>query len=350
MRFRLAATIATLLALGAFAAPAPAATFAPQGRAYFGTSDTGQVYDYFTFSKELQGAHPAVLQTFHLWGTDPVLAIDRWHRTRTIGMLSIGTSDCYACPGIISTRQITLGYGDEYPLMLARRLTAAGGFHYIRLFPEMNGHWNAYSAFDQSGASRPDNSTHWFKAAWKRFAVIIRGGSRREVNARLRRLGQPKLMRADSNDEYERLGVPRRLPQAEVALMWVPQTTGSPNVNGNSPRDYWPGGRWVDWVGADIYAKFPNFSGLERFYRDFRRKPFLIGEWSPWDNGSPSFVAQLFNWAESHRRTKLLVYYQGFGGPGDPHRIHHWPAAKRRLNYEVNDLSRFDPYGPGLAP
>ncbi len=93
--------------------------------------------------------------------------------------------------------------------------------------------------------------------------------------------------------------------------MWVPQSTGSPNNSGNQPSDYWPGGRWVDWVGVDIYAKYPNFSGMERIYRSYH-KPFVVGEWSPWDFDSPSFVHRLFNFAQSHNRVKMLVYYQGF--------------------------------------
>ena len=40
--------------------------------------------------------------------------------------------------------------------------------------------------------------------------------------------------------------------------MWMPLTSGSPNIPGNAPRDYWPGKRYVDWVGTDVYAKFSN--------------------------------------------------------------------------------------------
>ena len=70
----------------------------------------------------------------------------------------------------------------------------------------------------------------------------------------------PRLLRARSNNAkiYKRQNVGQALPKPKVALMWVPQTTGSPNVRGNQPSNYWPGNRYVDWVGADAYAKFSN--------------------------------------------------------------------------------------------
>ena len=74
----------------------------------------------------------------------------------------------------------------------------------------------------------------------------------------------PRILRAQSQDDpvYEggptgsRSPVPEQLPQPRVAMMWVPQSFGSPNIAGNQPADYWPGGRYVDWVGIDIYSKF----------------------------------------------------------------------------------------------
>ncbi len=43
----------------------------------------------------------------------------------------------------------------------------------------------------------------------------------------------------------------------------------------------------MDWVGTDLFANSPNFSGLWRFYRDrrWRRKPFMLGEWALWGPG-----------------------------------------------------------------
>lgn len=326
-----------MVAAAALALPAQSAADAfppPKGKLYFGVSDTGVVNSYKKFRDDVK-SHPAVLQTFHQWGFHPWRALNRWARVNARGMISVGTADCYDCAGVISTKQIAKGRGDEYPLTLARRFAAEKEKVYIRLLPEMNGHWNDYSAYNQNGTARPGRSTKWYREAWRRFAIIVRGGPHHKVNRRLDRQGLPPLLRAKKAKRYRRAGVGKRLPKADIALMWVPQSTGSPNNGGNQPSDYWPGGRWVDWVGVDIYAKYPNFAGMERIYRTYRGKPFVVGEWSPWDYDSPGFVHSLFGFAERHRRVKMLVYYQGFAS-GDPHRIWHYPRARTALRRELN--------------
>jgi hypothetical protein len=160
------------------------------------------------------------------------------------------------------------------------------------------------------------------------------------------------MFRASSNDAgvYRRRGVPRVLPRAKVAFMWVPQTIASPNVGGNQPGAYWPGHRYVDWVGADIYSKFASpgvVSALHRFYRAYDRWPFLIGEYSPWDNDySGSFTRHLFRWALQHHRVRALIYYRSVF-PNNIFDINHWPAARRVIRHFLNK-HRFDPYPPGV--
>ena len=62
--------------------------------------------------------------------------------------------------------------------------------------------------------------------------------------------------------------------------MWVPQSFGSPNIAGNQPADYWPGGKYVDWVGLDIYSKFAGAFGRGvDFFEKYDRWPFVIGEY-----------------------------------------------------------------------
>jgi hypothetical protein len=317
----------------------------PGGRDFFGVSDTGDVSGFTEFSQAVDD-HPAVLQTFHVWGTHPDKALGRWAETKTRGMLSISTTDDYSGLEIISPRAIAMGRGDSYPLMLNRRFGKLDETVYIRLFPEMNGHWNPYCAYNIDGSYRgSSHSTRWFKQAWRRFTLIVRGGKRDAINHKLMRLGMPRIKRAKSAGDYKGTGVGTRLPRAHIAMQWVPQSTGSPDVGGNEPADYWPGRRYVDWVGADIYAKFPNFAGLDALYQHYGNVPFLIGEWSPWDYDSPDFVKQLFGWAKRHSRVHLLVYYQAFGST-NPHHIENYPQAEAVLRQELNG-PRFDPYAPG---
>ena len=89
---------------------------------------------------------------------------------------------------------------------------------------------------------------HAFRAAWRRATLILRGGPRAVIDAKLRALHLPPLQGGDGD-----------LPRPKLAMMWVPQTEGSPAIKANSARDYWPGGRYVDWVGTDFYSRFPAF-------------------------------------------------------------------------------------------
>ncbi len=58
----------------------------------------------------------------------------------------------------------------------------------------MNQANNAYSAFDAGRRSRGKaHSTASFKKAWRRVAVILRGGPVKQVDRRLKALGLPAL-------------------------------------------------------------------------------------------------------------------------------------------------------------
>ena len=199
-------------------------------------------------------------------------------------MLSLSTSPCYECAGVISPRAIAKGRGDGYLIRLNKFLVEWDRPTYIRLLPEMNGHWNPYAAFNADGSSRgAANKTKQFRRAWRRIALIVSGGRRGRVNRKLLQQGLPPIKRAKGKG-------PKRLGKAQVSWIWVPQTHGSPQIKKNRPGAYWPGASYVDWVGADIYGKYPNFDGLERFYRSRKNFPFMIGEWAPWDSDNPGFV------------------------------------------------------------
>lgn len=316
------------------ASPADARRYAPpKGRAFHGVSDTGETKDFRKFARQV-GAHPAVMQVFTTWGFNIDFALRRWDAVDARGMLSISTANSYGGEEKLSPYGIAQGNRDGYPLRLNRDIAAWGKPVYIRFLPEMNGHWNPYAAYDAGGTARGEHHrTHWFRQAWRRFALIVRGGETAMINRRLGRLGLPPIQKQ----------VPPALPSAPVALMWVPQTRGSPDVPGNGPRAYWPGRGYVDWVGADMYSRFPNFDGFTRFYRKFRDWPFVVGEYAPWGFDDAWFIARLFAWGKRHSRTKLLVYYQGF--EADPFRIQLYPSSRDALR-RILDRRRYLPYAP----
>ena len=351
------ALLACASALAAATSGALADEYAPKGgHAFHGVSDTGYASDLFEFSDQVQ-AHQAVLQDFFHWRVPLTTgALYRWGATDTRGVLSLSTA-----PGggaeVITPRQIARGRDDRYVLRLARTIEETGQTVYIRLMPEMNGHWNPYSAFNADGSARDRaHSAHWFRKAWRRFALLVRGGSRKRVNERLVRRGMPRILRADSQSDPvyeggadgEPLPVPERLPTPRVALMWVPQSFGSPNIAGNQPADYWPGGRYVDWVGFDIYAKFAGaFDRGKAFFSRYRHKPFVIGEYGPWDNDQGgAFTDRLFDWAEAHDRIKMLLYYRGVD-PDNAYNLQHYPGARRVIRRHLNK-PRWVEFAPGV--
>ncbi len=341
----------------ALAPSAGAAAYAPRdGRAYHGVSDTGDLADFRTFADQT-GAHPALLQDFFHWRVPLTTgALYRWGKTNTRGVLALSTQTGDGTE-VITPRQIARGKDDRYMTRMAGNIAESGQTVYIRLMAEMNGYWNAYSAFNADGSlRRHGHSQRWYKLAWRRFTLIMRGGSRDKINRKLLKLGLPRIIRAKSQDDpvYEGgpdgipLPIPERMPQPRVAMMWVPQSFGSPNVPGNQPDDYWPGGRYVDWVGIDIYSKFAGaFDDGVRFFERYSKWPFVIGEYSPWDNDfGGTFTGNLFRWAEAHNRVKMMLYYRGVD-PANNYNVQFYPGAGKALNNHLAD-PHWDEYAPGV--
>lgn len=331
----------------------------PHHRIFHGVTDTGSVRDFKVFNQRV-GAHNALLMSFARWNGKHVGAgLHRWRVTQTRGVLSLSTAPG-GQPELISPREIAQGDGDRYILRLGRTIAHSGQVVYVRLLPEMNGHWNPYCAFNADGSSRgAGHSTEAFRDAWRRIVTIVRGGKRRAINRKLVRLGMPRIYRASSNRDpvYARRRVPNQLPRPKVAFMWVPQTIGSPALRANSPGRYWPGGKYVDWIGADIYSKFATpsiWSAFRHFYSRWGNPerhhwPFVVGEYSPWDNDyRGAFTRRLLDWALHHRRVRALVYYRSVTA-GNAFDINRWPAARAVLQRKLNH-DRFAQFAPGTRP
>jgi hypothetical protein len=317
------------------AAPAAASPYLPpHGKTFAGVAGG---YDATSFARET-GSHPSVFQFFGGWNQTTGYMFEGAQNARARLMIHLstvrGTSEQ------ITPRGIARGAGDDYLLELGQRIADYGGVTYIRLMAEMDGYWNAYCAYTASGHSKgPAYTTKQFRRAWKRTVLVMRGGPVPKLNARLRALNMPPV-RTDATE----------LPQPKVAFLWVPQVAGAPDTRANSPRAYWPGSKYVDWVGTDFYSKFPNWSGLQRFYGDrtWRGKPFAFGEWAIWGRDDPAFVHALFAWSRSHRRVRMLVYNQGKLADG-PFRLVHYPRSKLALAAELK-RGRIADFAPELLP
>jgi len=312
----------------------------PANKIYFGVTDTGEASGFRHFANAV-GKHPPVIETYHPWGNSLHEAAPRWHSVHARPILHISTIDGDGNE-LITPRAIARGLGDGYLLRLNRSFARQHLLAYIRPLGEPNRCLNAYAGVDCAGAVRGGAYAHkWYRRAFRRMYVILHGGTwRRKINRRLRRMGMPRIRRRNGPE-------PRWLPRAPVAVIWSPLPAGSPEVSANLPGRYYPGDRWVDWVGTDFYSRYPYWGDLRRFYAKYsarRDKPFALTEWGLWGEDRPGFVRRLLKFMRNRRHAKMLVYYQDFGAPNE-FRIQGYPSSRKVL-YRRLDSRRF----PALAP
>ena len=315
-----------LLLLLALAAPAAAhgEAFAPPNGKVLNGLTAGYDFDDFT---RRAGKAPAVWQHFVAWNGSLGYTVDNTRKVGARLMYHLGTASGQNLPERISPGEIARGKGDAYLIRLTRTIAGYGQPAYIRLMGEMNNCDNAYSSHSCSGGRRDaDHSPATFKKAWKRVYLIMHGGDVADVDAALAKRGLPAVQTGAA-----------RIPEAQVAFVWAPMVGGSPNIAALAPGKFWPGSRWVDWVGTSFYSRFPNWTGLETFYRTWaagKRKPFAFAEWAMWGADTPSFAGRLFDWIASHKRTKMVQYNQGNPSPGT-FRLENYPASARVIKQRL---------------
>lgn len=318
---------------------------APAGQVFFGVTDTGTTEDFLTFADSV-GKHPAVIETFHPWGNSLHYAIPRWGEAQARPMLHISTIDDQNGAELITPLGIATAASDDYLIRLNSSFATRQIRAYIRPLGEMNRCLNAWSSYTCSGASRGDSYTpYWYKQAFRRIAIVIRGGGTlAEINAKLAATNLPPLDRK-AKDGAE----PDSLPLAPVSMVWSPLPGGSPVTKRNRPIRFYPGGQYVDWVGTDIYSRYPVWKTLNRFYKTkkFRRKPFALTEWGVSAGDDPKFVKKIFAWVRQHKRTRMLIYYQDFG-TSNTYRIQNYPKSRNVIarNLRQSRYPALPPYPP----
>jgi hypothetical protein len=321
----------------------------PANKIWHGVSDTGEVPGFKRFNRQVR-AHNALNLVFYHWGIPLSGALDRWKKMDARGILSLSTAPG-GQPEVISPRAISRGRDDRYPLDLWRSIEASGQVVYIRPFGEMNHYLNPYSAFEADGSPRPGHSSHALKLAWKRLALITRGGKRNVINNKLKDLGMPRILRAKRNDSpiYNRFDVPKVMGKTKVAFMWTPLTRGNPIVPGNAPSAYFPGRKYVDWVGTDVYSKFSNstmWTLLNNFFEEYEGYPFIFTEYGAWDNDfDGSFTRRIHEWSRKRSRVKALVYYRSVSTDNE-FNLQYYDGARHSLRRILN-RGRYAPFAPG---
>ena len=342
------AALAALAGLGALASPAGAVSLVPpKPDVFLGVSDRGTTSEFNQWV-ELTGKHPALLETFHPWGNSLNEAYERWRETGTRPVLHISTADDQTLAELITPEQIALGKGDDYLLQLNNFFATHGLPAYIRPLGEPNRCLNAWSGVECDGTPKGgEHSALWYKQAFRRISLIVRGGQSLEaIDATLAELALPPVQRSKGPP-------PSTLPAAPVSIVWSVLPGGSPRVKGNFPGNYWPGRRWIDWVGTDFYSEYPVWKDLNRFYlgKQWKGMPIAMTEWAVAGEDNPRWVKQVVAWTVKHPRVRMLVYYQGFGA-GNPYDLRLYPRTANTLRLKIrrpNFLETAE-YNAGLLP
>lgn len=340
--------IAALLAAFAFAcAFAPGSDAAvlkpPPGKVFFGVTDTGEVSDFRDFARAVK-KRPAVIQTFHPWDNSWSKSLPRWRALRARPMVHVTTR---ADDGteLITPRQIARGRSDDYLVAINRTTSKRNLRLYLRPLGEPNRCLNLYAGVDCSGNIRGgDYAFKWYRSAFRRIAIITRGGGRLgTINRRLQAVGLPKVQNTGTAKR-----LPRRLPRAPISIVWSPLPAGSPTVPQNRPAHYWPGKKWVDWVATDFYNRYNNWRHLDAFYKNWalgQNKPMALSEFALWGSDGPGFIRRLFTFARKRPKVRMMVYYQDFG-TSNSFRIQNFPKGRQMLSQFVRG-SKFPKFAPG---
>ncbi len=343
----LAAIVALSVPLLGAGSAAAISLVPPKPSVFLGVSDRGTTQEFNEFA-ELTGKHPALMQTFHPWGNSLNAAYERWRETATRPILHISTANDQTLAEMITPEQIALGGGDNYLLQLNDFFATHGLPAYIRPLGEPNRCLNPWSPINCDGTQKGgEHTTGWYKQAFRRIAAIVRGGQTLEgIDATLAEIGLPPLNRTKGPN-------PTSLPVAPVSMVWSPLPGGSPRVKGNFPGDFWPGSRWVDWVGTDFYSQYPVWKDLNRFYagKQWKGKPMAINEWAVSVTDEPRFVKQLVTWIVKRPRVRMFVYYQGFG-KGNQYELGLYPRTANTLRLKLRRASFLSTaeYNAGTLP
>lgn len=298
----------------------------PDGRVYSGVSTSGVGANFDAYLRITDQSSVAIYNRFGGKGlTDIKWVLSEFKQRPVVGMLSWHMFAASYNPNIPggSNQSIARGDIDGYILETAAAIRAYGDPLFLRPNWEMNGHWFNFSTYDKKGNYRAPNSHAHYRDAWRRTVILFEGGSKAQINAKLAALGLPGLTTAAS-----------RVPATtNVSWVWCP-SHGTQFPEKQSVFDYYPGDRYVDWVGADWYAYGPGDAnmvepkatakhGPNEIYDRLSgpassgQKPFMMAEWGVRDADRPTWMADMLGWMAARPQVKAQVYFNVFAHDGN---------------------------------
>jgi hypothetical protein len=250
MRRLLAATLAACALLPATASAAPAAGAAKMGIGAFIANSYQDPGLYDRWAAET-GHTPVVLGSYKAW-TIPLIDTEQLEAIWQREAVPLVTWEPWGEEGgpVFKLKDIAAGVYDPYIRRSAEAAAAWGHPLFLRFAHEMNGGWYPW------GRGNNGNTPTLYKQAWRHIVGIFEAAG------------------ADN-----------------VKWVWCPNE----NSNGRFPfRQYYPGDRWVDWVGLDgfnweISARWHSFDEMFASSYDslveLTEKPVMIVETGSWETG-----------------------------------------------------------------
>jgi hypothetical protein len=267
--------------------------------------------------RQLAGQQSAVHQAFLGWGQGQSYGSPFKNLTTMFGpvpMFHFGTAAGPSRAEAITPAAIAAGRGDAYIVGLNAAIGDFGKLVYVRPMAEMNNPINLYSYERKHDAA---HSPPAYQSAFCRIFILLHGGSKAQVNARLKAQGLPPVAQDLVVNPY-----PGRL-----RVIWSP--LAGVEHGANPAARYYPGDGCTDMIGNDMYSSSPGSGSFEEnqaLYDAHKNKPYSLPEWGLQGVDDPVFVQRICDFIKTHRRTQMAAYYES--KPGSIYDLGSKPQSK----------------------
>jgi hypothetical protein len=250
-----------------------------------------------------------------------------------VPMIHIGTGHL-ARTEAITPLAIAQGNGDAFLVALNQAIAEYGGLVYLRLLSEMNHFSHFHSAFNANGSSRgAAYRPEVFRKMFARMHLLLHGGPAAKMNSRLvGKLGLPTYAGEDLPSN----------PPSRLRVIWNPLGGGQPAITKNAHYQFYPGDRYLEIVGNDLYGAVGQFAQpqnevLYAFARE-HRKPFALPEWGVKSTDYPAFVRYVCTFLRTHAGIELAAYFKS--QPGGMFDLANKPGSRQVYRRCITPLGR----------
>jgi hypothetical protein len=294
---------------------------APTGDIYWGVYVPGAPYrrDLLDRVEHLAGHRPAILMWYQQWFRQPAFpaADAAWlYRQGIVPMIAWEPWKPMEGPGAVDQpryrlSRIVAGAFDQYITQYARDVRRYGGPVMLRPLHEMNGNWYPW------GGTVNGNTPAEYVAAWRHIY-----------------------------DLFQQAGA------SNVTWVWSPNHFSIPGTRENEITNYWPGSRYVDWIGLSAFnwGTSTDFGRWKPFDLMIHRsaylalsaydKPILLAETGSAEVGGDkaAWILDSFATAQaSYSALRAIIWYDRKDSTLQDWRIDSSPAALDAFRRAISD-------------